>query len=554
MPADWLQAHYLSKDPVSVVFSMCDGDIVEVYKAALDAWGASDVLETSTQAELHKCAVFAGPHVGSLPPSPFKPLTLVTECNDALNQGAFLLRLMQVLTSELELSSSSLVLATSDVFQTIQTVLSSQYLGQVHSTLVSSMFMAAVSRNASVQAWRAFAGQLPPILDHGCRMHLFRLMTNTTPRELQALQNQQHRVNNIDRSNLLHWAAGIAAATRGRRNRLMVQFANENGYGEAITSAFFSEVADAFAYADLGMFYVYGDDSPSSAGDEAHRPLFASNGLFPQPYCASHPMPATLLHNFKLLGAMMGKALHDGRAFPLRISHALARCMCGQHLQFEDLAAFFAPHMFDLLSRLRTFVAGGAPFPSDAEHLDCFQFRCDVPSHSGSGSRLVASALDLVPDGGNVEVCEANARMYLNAFERLFLRDGVALQIQALKDGFYSVVSPDSVAILGASGLLRELCCAEVAEFDEEDVRFGLQPGGGFTVNSPQFQWLVSSMMQFNERERAAFLRWVKGGPSLPSGFKGLLQPIKVAGMGSQCAQFLQLFAAIFAVFLVILS
>ena len=106
-------------------------------------------------------------------------------------------------------------------------------------------------------------------------MHLFRLMTHTTPQELQALR--QDRVNNIDRSNLLHWAAGIAAATRGRRNRLMVQFANENGYGEAITSAFFSEVADAFAYADLGMFYVYGDDSPSSACDDAHRPLLASS-------------------------------------------------------------------------------------------------------------------------------------------------------------------------------------------------------------------------------------------------------------------------------------
>ncbi len=534
MPADWLQAHNLSMDSVTVVFSMCDNDIIEIYKAALDAWGACDVLESSSQAKHDdKCAFSAGLQVGLLPP-PFKPFPLAGECNEPLSQATVLLRLMQMLTIELEFCSASLVLTTSKLFQTIQTVLSTSHLDHVLSTLVSSMFMAAVERSCSIQAWRAFACNLPPILDHSCRMHLFRLMTRTTPKDLQVLR--QDRVNNVDRNHLLSWAAGIAAATRGRRNRLMVQFANENGFGEAITSSFFSEVADAFAYADLGMFYVYGDDSPSSASDEAHRPLLASNGLFPQPYCASYPMPLTLLHNFKLLGCMMGKALHDGRAFPLRISYALARCLCGQALQFEDLAAFLPPHMFDLLSRLRNFVAGGGPFPSDAEDLLCFQFNCDVPSHSGSGSRLVACALDLVPNGGNIDVCGANARLYLNAFERFFLRDGVALQIQALKDGFYSVISRDSVAILGASGLLRELCCAEVAPFDEDDVRFGLQPVSGFTINSPQFQWLVGSILQFNERERATFLRWVKGGPSLPSGFMGLAQSIKVAGMRSTYA------------------
>ena len=196
--------------------------------------------------------------------------------------------------------------------------------------------------------------------------------------------------------------------------------------------------------------------------------------------------------------------------------------------------------MFDLLSRLRNFVAGGGPFPSLIQMLKIY---------SASNSTVIflltaaaAAAWLRVPNGGNIDACEANARLYLNAFERFFLRDGVALQIQALKDGFYSVISRDSIAVLGASGLLRELCCAEVAPFDEDDVRFGLQPVSGFSINSPQFQWLVSSMLQFNERERATFLRWVKGGPSLPSGFKGLVQSIKVAGMRStQCAQCLQL-------------
>ena len=130
-----------------------------------------------------------------------------------------------------------------------------------------------------------------------------------------------------------------------------------------------------------------------------------------------------------------------------------------------------------------------------------------------------------------MDLCEANAPLFLKAFERFFLRDGVSLQIRALRDGFYSVVSREAVSLLGACGLLRELCCLEVAQFDEDDVKFGLLPAAGFDIDSPQFQWLIKSMLQFNQRERATFLRWVKGGPSLPSGFKGLPQPIRVVGM-----------------------
>jgi E3 ubiquitin-protein ligase TRIP12 len=358
---------------------------------------------------------------------------------------------------------------------------------------------------------------------------MFRQLTQTTPEQLAALR--QDRVSNVDRERLLQWAAAIVAAIRGRRNPLMIQYAHEAGFGEAVTASFFSEIADAFAFADLGMWYVYGDDAPEEfQSDAAHRLLLASNGLFPQPYCASSAAPSSLLHNFRLLGCMMGKALHDGRAFPLRISYALARCICGCQLRFEDMGAFLSPKLFDCISRLRAFVEGGAEFPSDAvDSLGDFQLFCHVPD--ADSGRLVVSSLELVPDGRNIDLCEANAWLFLKAFERLFLRDGVALQISSLKDGFYSVVSREAVSILGASGLLRELQCLDVAPFDEEDVKFGLLPVNGYTVDSPQFQWLIKTMLQFDARERATFLRWVKGAPSLPAGFRSLPKRITVQGI-----------------------
>jgi hypothetical protein len=97
------------------------------------------------------------------------------------------------------------------------------------------------------------------------------------------------------------------------------------------------------------------------------KPLAAQTGLYFQPYCASLPMPAELLsrfvvrpfpssqffktlmpfaRRFKLLGTMMAKALHDGRAFPIRISYALARCICGQMPEFDDLSSILNFHLF----------------------------------------------------------------------------------------------------------------------------------------------------------------------------------------------------------------
>ena len=525
MPADWLAAHCMSTDSVSVAFSSSDQDILDLYKAALNAWGAADVIESCDQPCLVNKIPEAAAGADGAAAAVSSPATSVI--NEAANQGEALLQLMQMLTGEFERCSSTLV-QTDDLFQSAQTSLSIKDLAPLQSNLVSAMFKAASGRNSDFHSWTCFARKLPLILDHSCRLRLFRQFTQTSPENLLALR--QDRVNSIDRSHLLEWAAAIVVATRDRRNPLMVQYAHEAGFGEAVTSSFFSEVADAFAFADLGMWYIHGDDTPEEfQSDEAHRSLLASNGLFPQPYCASHPMPSNALHNFKLLGCMMGKALHDGRAFPLRISYSLARCICGEDLSFEDLGAILSPQQFDCLSRLRSFVVGGATFPSDAiDFFGNFQLYCHIPD--ASSGRLVVRSLELVPGGSDVDLCEANAHLFLKGFERIFLRDGVALQIQALRDGFYSVVPFDSVTILGASGLLRELCCLEVAPFDEEDVKFGLLPVNGYDINSPQFQWLINSMLEFSEQERAAFLRWVRGAPSLPSGFKGLHKRITVQG------------------------
>jgi hypothetical protein len=66
---------------------------------------------------------------------------------------------------------------------------------------------------------------------------------------------------------------------------------------------------------------------------------------------------------------MMAKALLDGLFFPLRISFALARCICGQELEFDDLGSIIDHKRWKSLKWLRQAISTGTPI-SDAEWME----------------------------------------------------------------------------------------------------------------------------------------------------------------------------------------
>ena len=231
---------------------------------------------------------------------------------------------------------------------------------------------------------------------------------------------------------------------------------------------------------------------------------------------------------------MMAKAVHDGRAFPLRISYALARCICGEDLDFDDLGGILSPHLFQLLKMLRSSVSSGTPISEEEWYkngFDCFDFT--LPTNIvEAGCRGIVSdisrKLHLVLDGDKRELTTENAAEYLRAVERMYLGDGVAMQIRALRSGFYSVIEQSQIAVLGPCGLLYQLGCLGVAEFDLQDMRAGITPQAPFTPASPQYLWLIDTLSHFDEANRLAFLRHVTGAPWLPNGFQGLKIPLKL--------------------------
>jgi hypothetical protein len=141
---------------------------------------------------------------------------------------------------------------------------------------------------------------------------------------------------------------------------------------------------------------------------------------------------------------------------------------------------------------------------------------------------VVSRQLHLIEDGDRVDVTEANASDYLRGIERLYLGDGIALQARALQSGFYSIISQEKISILGPSGLLHQLGALSCPEFDPEDLRIGFEPKHGYTVDSPQYSWLIETLLTFDEHQRRATVRFLTGSPSLPSGFQGLPKRLTV--------------------------
>jgi hypothetical protein len=150
------------------------------------------------------------------------------------------------------------------------------------------------------------------------------------------------------------------------------------------------------------------------------------------------------------------------------------------------------------------------------------------PANIIEHGRVVSRQLLLIQGGDEIDVTPANAADYLRSIERMYLGDGVLLQIRALQSGFYSVIPQEKIAILGPSGLLHHLGALKCPEFDPEDLRIGFEPKHGYTTESPQVKWLIETLLTFDEPQRRATVRFLTGSPSLPSGFQGLPRRLTV--------------------------
>lgn len=224
--------------------------------------GTQTNLRTMKTREIRRCTLATSP---ALQPSHFA----LHAADDAL-RAELILEAMQVLSKEFELCVMSIPPPNCPPDVPIDD------LNELQSSLLSANFQA--SKSSQRHEWNQLASEISLVLDPKTSLALFRKASGSAAEDLESMKKD--RINGVERSRILEWAAAIAAAQlkQRRRNALAIQVKHqlflplhkpalshiltshpvlfqfsrdgvvEQGFGEAVTNSFFCDVAEEFSF------------------------------------------------------------------------------------------------------------------------------------------------------------------------------------------------------------------------------------------------------------------------------------------------------------------
>jgi hypothetical protein len=332
-------------------------------------------------------------------------------------------------------------------------------------------------------------------------------------------------------------------------------------------------------------------DSESAVGDgpgQATAYVFHAAGLFPKPLSAAalqnDSARTSVEERFMLIGRAIGKALQDGRVFPMPLAPVfltlLQRLAGGERLlpthagmnrseaaaailgdsQLCGLLTAYQPNLADLLEAARTRSAQRHAVPrtpsvgssASASGADegivtirtaaghavedmCLTFEdpatgadlSAVPLLDAAapvGSRYFRdSSLGVVAES---DVTSANVDHYVAAIIAHIAWHGIKRQMQAATRGVCEVLAaPYCLRALSGSEL-RDLACGQArVEWDLGELKAHVRASHGYTVASPPVLMLLQLLVTMDQTLRAEFLRFATGSPTLPPGGLPALNP-----------------------------
>lgn len=127
---------------------------------------------------------------------------------------------------------------------------------------------------------------------------------------------------------------------------------------------------------------------------------------------------------------------------------------------------------------------------------------------------------ELKEGGKDIVVTEENKHEYVSLYVNYRCRRGIEQQFEALKQGFYELISPALVENFDEHEL--ELLIGGLSQIDIEDWRLHTKLKN-CNVDSPLIKWFWDIVASYGEDKRARLLQFVTGSPRVPiQGFKAL--------------------------------
>lgn len=207
---------------------------------------------------------------------------------------------------------------------------------------------------------------------------------------------------------------------------------------------------------------------------------------------------------FRGIGRLIGRALLEGHVMQARLCLPILKHFLGVPITFSDLQ-YVDPEIYNSMKWIRE--------NDDVEALELTFCVTEIRNER-------PFVIDLVPNGRDIAVTDANKLEYLHLKLRYLMLDRYAEQLQALSLGLFEVVPQENLMVFDYQELELVLC--GLPEIDIADWRRNTQVAPSFG-DSPVASWFWEVICDLSEEERARFLQFCTGSSRVPvQGFKGL--------------------------------
>ena len=236
----------------------------------------------------------------------------------------------------------------------------------------------------------------------------------------------------------------------------------------------------------------------------------------------SHSATKHDLNHFEFAGKILAKCIYD--------TVILDPCLVNIHFsrsfykQLLNLPIHFSDFEHDdpeyYLTKIKYIIENDI----DDLELDLVFAEEDVTEVDGKISR---KENELIPDGQNIPVTNANKNDYLMELANYRLGKKVYKQIQSFAKGFYSILPIDLVSIFDEQEM--ELLISGLPNINVQEMRKYSIYEGFTKQNVNVIQWFWAAVENFTEEEKARLIQFITGSSQVPiEGFVAFSPPITI--------------------------
>ncbi|XP_065351363.1 E3 ubiquitin-protein ligase HUWE1 isoform X4 [Cloeon dipterum] len=211
------------------------------------------------------------------------------------------------------------------------------------------------------------------------------------------------------------------------------------------------------------------------------------------------------LSYFKFVGRVIAKAIYDNKLLECYFTRSFYKHILSKQVKYTDME-----------SEDYTFYKG---LEFLMEH-SVKEMGYDVTFSTEVQEFGVTEVRDLIPNGRNVPVTEANKMDYIHLVCQMKMTGAIQKQLNAFLEGFYDIIPKKLISIFNEQEL--ELLISGLPNVDIEDLKANTEYHK-YQSTSLQIQWFWRALRSFDQADRAKFLQFVTGTSKVPlQGFGAL--------------------------------